>query len=162
MIAKDGTVSKFPGKFPGYTPSKEEEEEPEKKGSKEALEKGTNYEFLSYVVSDKSSKPSKWNDDNKILTLQSWSMLCNWKTSFIKCHQVTNNVTMQMLMGGGMVMGGNNICSLQGFMHAIPKDIVDKRVPAMGPEAAIGMSWLILKALLVKVNVQATKLEKLK
>ncbi|GJX74954.1 hypothetical protein Tco_0313549 [Tanacetum coccineum] len=32
MIAKDGTVSKFPSKFPGYTPSKEEGEEPEKKG----------------------------------------------------------------------------------------------------------------------------------
>ncbi|GKC77062.1 hypothetical protein Tco_1127836, partial [Tanacetum coccineum] len=48
MIAKDGIVSKFPGKFPGYTPSKEEEE-PEKKGSKEALKKGPNYEFLSYA-----------------------------------------------------------------------------------------------------------------
>ncbi|GJZ80465.1 hypothetical protein Tco_0645459 [Tanacetum coccineum] len=55
MIAKDGTVSKFPGKFPGYTPSKEEEKEPEKKGSKEALEKGPNYEFLSYAVSDSDS-----------------------------------------------------------------------------------------------------------
>ncbi|GJV52291.1 hypothetical protein Tco_1448032 [Tanacetum coccineum] len=40
MIAKDGTVSKFPGKVPGYTPSKEEEEEPEKKGSKKLLKKG--------------------------------------------------------------------------------------------------------------------------
>ncbi|GJR73799.1 hypothetical protein Tco_0086164 [Tanacetum coccineum] len=55
MIAKDGTVSKFLGKFPGYTPSKEEEEEPEKKGSKEAPEKGPNYEFLSYAVSDSDS-----------------------------------------------------------------------------------------------------------
>ncbi|GKB26936.1 hypothetical protein Tco_0866337 [Tanacetum coccineum] len=55
MIAKDGTVSKFPRKFPGYTPSKEEEEEPEKKGSKEAPEKGPNYEFLSYAVSDSDS-----------------------------------------------------------------------------------------------------------
>ncbi|GKA87916.1 hypothetical protein Tco_0809680, partial [Tanacetum coccineum] len=43
MIAKDGTVSKFPGKFPGYMPSKEEEEEPKKKGSNEAPEKGLNY-----------------------------------------------------------------------------------------------------------------------
>ncbi|GJT12239.1 hypothetical protein Tco_0859281 [Tanacetum coccineum] len=42
MIAKDGTVSKFPGKVPGYTPSKEEEEEPEKKGSKKLLKKGQN------------------------------------------------------------------------------------------------------------------------
>ncbi|GJR38222.1 hypothetical protein Tco_1213906 [Tanacetum coccineum] len=55
MIAKDDTVSKFPGKFLGYTPSKEEEEEPEKKGSKEAPENGPNYEFLSYVVSDSDS-----------------------------------------------------------------------------------------------------------
>ncbi|GJT95667.1 putative reverse transcriptase domain-containing protein [Tanacetum coccineum] len=49
MIAKDGTVSKFPGKFPRYTSSKEEEKEPEKKGSKEAPKKGPNYEFLSYA-----------------------------------------------------------------------------------------------------------------
>ncbi|GKA75857.1 hypothetical protein Tco_0782235 [Tanacetum coccineum] len=55
MIAKDGTVSKILGKFPRYTPSKEEEEEPEKKGSKEAPEKGSNYEFLSYAVSDSDS-----------------------------------------------------------------------------------------------------------
>nr|GFC51094.1 hypothetical protein [Tanacetum cinerariifolium] len=49
MIVKDGTVSKFPKKFPTYTLSKEKEEEPEKKGSKEALEKGPNYEFVSYA-----------------------------------------------------------------------------------------------------------------
>ncbi|GKG56391.1 hypothetical protein Tco_0579715, partial [Tanacetum coccineum] len=55
MIAKDVTVSKFPGKFPGYTPSKEEEDEPKKKGSKEAPGKGPNYKFLSYVVSDSDS-----------------------------------------------------------------------------------------------------------
>ncbi|GJW12322.1 hypothetical protein Tco_1578149 [Tanacetum coccineum] len=55
MIAKDGNVSKFLGKFPGCTPSKEEEEEPEKKGSKEAPEKGPNYELLSYAVSDSDS-----------------------------------------------------------------------------------------------------------
>ncbi|GKD66856.1 putative reverse transcriptase domain-containing protein [Tanacetum coccineum] len=56
MITKDGTVSKFLGKFHGYTLSKEEEEEePEKKGSKEAPEKGPNYEFLSYAVSDSDS-----------------------------------------------------------------------------------------------------------
>ncbi|GJR55651.1 hypothetical protein Tco_1406172 [Tanacetum coccineum] len=51
MIARDGTVSKFPG----YTPSSEEEEEPEEKGSKEAPRKGPNYEFLSYAVSDSDS-----------------------------------------------------------------------------------------------------------
>ncbi|GKD15817.1 hypothetical protein Tco_1204975 [Tanacetum coccineum] len=55
MTAKDGTISKFSRKFPGYTPSKEEEEEPEKKGSKEAPEKGPNYEFLSFAVSDSDS-----------------------------------------------------------------------------------------------------------
>nr|GFA73289.1 reverse transcriptase domain-containing protein [Tanacetum cinerariifolium] len=42
MIAKDDTVSKFPG----YMPSKEEEEAPEK---------GPNYELLSYAVSDNAS-----------------------------------------------------------------------------------------------------------
>nr|GEW49993.1 hypothetical protein [Tanacetum cinerariifolium] len=55
MIAKDGTISKFSRKFPRYTPSKEKEEEPEKKGSKETPEKGPNYEFLSYAVSDSES-----------------------------------------------------------------------------------------------------------
>ncbi|GKF35820.1 hypothetical protein Tco_0112578, partial [Tanacetum coccineum] len=49
------TVSKFLGKFIGYTPSKEEEEEPEKKGLKEAPEKGSNYELLSYTISDSDS-----------------------------------------------------------------------------------------------------------
>ncbi|GJR62608.1 hypothetical protein Tco_1504770 [Tanacetum coccineum] len=34
---------------------KEEEEEPEKKGLKEAPEKGSNYELLSYTVSDSDS-----------------------------------------------------------------------------------------------------------
>ncbi|GKB58329.1 hypothetical protein Tco_0914515 [Tanacetum coccineum] len=55
MIAKDGTVSKFPRKFLGYTPSKEEDEESEKKGLKEAPKKGPNYELLSYTVSDSDS-----------------------------------------------------------------------------------------------------------
>ncbi|GKE23501.1 hypothetical protein Tco_1435013, partial [Tanacetum coccineum] len=55
VIAKDGTVSKFPGKFPGYTPTKKKEEEPKKNGSNEPPEKGPNYEFLSYVVSDSDS-----------------------------------------------------------------------------------------------------------
>nr|GEZ71735.1 putative reverse transcriptase domain-containing protein [Tanacetum cinerariifolium] len=55
MIAKDGTVSKYPRKIPGYTPSKEEEEEPKNKELKEAPGKGPNYEFLSYAVSDSDS-----------------------------------------------------------------------------------------------------------
>ncbi|GKA47924.1 hypothetical protein Tco_0740882 [Tanacetum coccineum] len=55
MIVKDGTVSKFPRKFLGYTPSMEEEKEPKKKGSKEAPEKGLNYDFLSYAVSNSDS-----------------------------------------------------------------------------------------------------------
>ncbi|GKG07138.1 hypothetical protein Tco_0330107, partial [Tanacetum coccineum] len=54
MIAKDGTVSKFIRKFLGYTPSKEEEK-PEKKGLKEAPEKGSNYESLSYTIFDSDS-----------------------------------------------------------------------------------------------------------
>nr|GEX15540.1 hypothetical protein [Tanacetum cinerariifolium] len=52
MVAKDGTISKFPGKFPRYTPSKEEKTKPEKERPKEAPEKGPNYEFLIYAVSD--------------------------------------------------------------------------------------------------------------
>nr|GEV76422.1 hypothetical protein [Tanacetum cinerariifolium] len=108
MIAKDGTISKFPGKFPGYTPSKEEEE-PKKKGSKEAPEKGPNYEFLNYAVSDGD------------LDLESTSR------SGHKCNELedtlTNNVNNANANGGdGNGNGGNNGCSYKGFMACNPKE----------------------------------------
>ncbi|GKA65463.1 hypothetical protein Tco_0765170 [Tanacetum coccineum] len=109
MIAKDGTVSKFPGKFPRYTPLKEEEEEPEKKGSKEVPEKGPNYEFLSYVVSDIGS-------DLKSIA-----------RSRPKCNELedtlTNNINNANANGGGgNGNGGNNGCSYKGFMACNPKE----------------------------------------
>ncbi|GJS95950.1 putative reverse transcriptase domain-containing protein [Tanacetum coccineum] len=101
MIAKDGTVSKFPG----YTPSKEEEKEPEKKGSKEALEKGPNYEFLSYAVTDSDSD------------------LESTTRSGPKCNELedtlTNNVNNANANGGN---GGNNGCSYKTFMACNPKE----------------------------------------
>ncbi|GJV17112.1 hypothetical protein Tco_1362435 [Tanacetum coccineum] len=114
MIAKEGIISKFPGKFLGYTPSKEEEEEPEKKGSKEAPEKGPNYEFLSYAVSD--------SDSNLESTARSGP----------KCNELedtlTNNVNNANVNGGGgNGNGGNNICSYKGFMACNPKEYDGKR-----------------------------------
>ncbi|GJY03022.1 hypothetical protein Tco_0361174 [Tanacetum coccineum] len=137
MIAKDGTVSKFLIKFSGYTSSKEEEEEPKKNGSKEAPEKGPNYEFLSYVVSDSDSDlesttrsgpkmaPNRQsgNDDNQnpdiaaIIAQQLQNILPQIVT------QVTNNVNNANVNGGGgNGNGGNNGCSYKGFMACNPKE----------------------------------------
>ncbi|GJV88040.1 putative reverse transcriptase domain-containing protein [Tanacetum coccineum] len=123
MIAKDGTVSKSSGKFPGYTPSKEEEEEPENKGSKEAPEKGPNYKFLSYAVSDsdsdlestaKSGPNGPSNEENHdiaaIIAQQLQTILPQIVT------QVTNNVN------NANANGGNNRCSYKTFMECKPKE----------------------------------------
>ncbi|GJV33415.1 putative reverse transcriptase domain-containing protein [Tanacetum coccineum] len=103
MIAKDGTVSKFPGKFPGYTPSKEEGEEPKKKGSKEAPRKGPNYEFLSYANPDIAA----------IIAQQLQTILPQIVT------QVTNNVNNANANGGN---GGKNGRSYKTFMACNPKE----------------------------------------
>ncbi|GJT95315.1 putative reverse transcriptase domain-containing protein [Tanacetum coccineum] len=166
MIAKDGTVSKFPRKFLRYTPSKEEEEEePKKKGSKEAPRKGPNYEFLSYAVSDSDSD------------------LESTTRSGPKCNELkdalTNNVNNANANGGGgNGNGGNNGCSYKTFMACNPKEYDGKggvialtrwiekiesntQVQARGREAAIGMSWADFKALLVEEFCLSNEMEKL-
>ncbi|GJW40230.1 putative reverse transcriptase domain-containing protein [Tanacetum coccineum] len=86
----------------------EEEEEPEKKGSKEALEKGPNYEFLSYAVSDSDSD------------------LDSTARSGPKCNELedtlTNNVNNANANGGNGGNGGNNGCSYKTFMACNPKE----------------------------------------
>nr|GFB42363.1 reverse transcriptase domain-containing protein [Tanacetum cinerariifolium] len=149
MIAKDGTISKFSRKFPRYTPSKEKEEEPEKKGSKETPEKGPNYEFLSYAVSDSESdlesttrsEPKcneledtcesgemalnrrSGNDDNEnpdIVAIIA-QQLQNILPQIIT--QVTNNANTANANGsGGNGNSGNNGCSYKGFMACNPKE----------------------------------------
>ncbi|GJY07686.1 reverse transcriptase domain-containing protein [Tanacetum coccineum] len=181
MIAKDGTVFKFPG----YTPSKEEEE-PKKKGSKEAPGKGPNYEFLSYAVSDSDSdlestarsgpnyneladtcekmalNRQSGNDDNQnpdiasIITQQLQNILPQIVT------QVTNNVNNENANGGGgNGNGGNNGCSYKGFMACNPKEYDGKGVQARGHEAAKGMSWTNFKALLVEDFYPSNEMGKL-
>ncbi|GKD65960.1 hypothetical protein Tco_1308068 [Tanacetum coccineum] len=146
MIEKDGTVSKFPRKFPGYTPSKEEEEEPEKKGSKEAPEKGPNYEFLSYAVSD---------SDSDLESTSRRGPKCNELEDTL-----TNNVNNANANGGGgNGNGGNNRCSYKGFMACNPKEFDGKG--ERGREAAIGMAWADFKALLVEELCPSNEMEKL-
>ncbi|GJY87617.1 putative reverse transcriptase domain-containing protein [Tanacetum coccineum] len=142
MITKYGTVSKFPG----YTPSNEEAEKPKKKGSKEAPEKGPNYEFLSYAVFDSDSDlksttrsgpkcneledtcekmaPSQRSGPSKnenpditgIIAQQLQTILPQIVT------QVTNNVNNANVNGGNGRNGGNNGCSYKTFMACNPKE----------------------------------------
>nr|GEU41168.1 reverse transcriptase domain-containing protein [Tanacetum cinerariifolium] len=149
MIAKDGTISKFPGKFLGYTLSEEEEE---------ASEKWPNYKLLSYAVSDSDSDLE--------------SMARNGP----KCNELedtlTNNVTNANANGGGG-NGGNNRCSYKGFMACNPKEYdrkggaialtrwIEKMENARGREVVIGMSWANFKALLVEEFYPSNKIEKL-
>nr|GEZ70747.1 hypothetical protein [Tanacetum cinerariifolium] len=62
--------------------------------------------------------------------------------------QVTNNVNNAN--GGNGRNGGNNGCTYKGFMSCNPKEYDGKGVQARGREAAIGMSWVDFKALLVE------------
>ncbi|GJU97361.1 putative reverse transcriptase domain-containing protein [Tanacetum coccineum] len=201
-----------------------EEEEPEKNGSKEAPEKGSNYEFLSYVIFDSDSDlestarsgpkcneleytckkmaPNRQsgNDDNQnpdiaaIIAQQLQNILPQIVT------RVTNNVNNANANGGG----GNNGCSYK-FMACNPKEydgkggailtrwiekmesVIDNsgcaknqrvkfaassfvnkaltwwntQFQARGREAAIGMSWVDFKALLVEESCPSNKIEKL-
>ncbi|GJT55085.1 hypothetical protein Tco_0990139 [Tanacetum coccineum] len=145
MIAKDGTVSKFPGKFPGYTTSKEEAEEPGKKGAKEAPRKGPNYEFLSYAVSDSdldlestarsrpkcnelkdtlmapSRRSGPNNNENPDIATIIAQQLQTIPSQIVT--QVTNNVNNANANGGGgNGNGGNNRCSYKTFMACNPKE----------------------------------------
>ncbi|GJU93817.1 putative reverse transcriptase domain-containing protein [Tanacetum coccineum] len=145
MIAKDGTVSKFPGKFPGYTTSKEEEEEPEKKGLKETPEKGPNYELLSYTVSDSDSDlestarsgpkcneledtlmaPSRRSGPNNNENPDIAAVIAQQLQTILPqiVTQVTNNVNNANANGGGgNGNGGNNGCSYKTFMACNPKE----------------------------------------
>nr|GEU67401.1 hypothetical protein [Tanacetum cinerariifolium] len=117
MIAEDDTISKFPGKFPGCTPSNE------------APEKGPNYEFLSYVVSDSDSefesttrsKPKCNELEDSCESRQLQNILPQIVT------QLTNNVNNTNANGsGGNGNGGNNECTYKGFMACNPKEYDEK------------------------------------
>ncbi|GKA52710.1 hypothetical protein Tco_0746025 [Tanacetum coccineum] len=143
MIAKDGTVSKFPG----YMTSKEEAEEPEKKRAKEAPEKGPKYEFLSYAVSDSDSDlestarsgpkcneledtlmaPSRRSGPNNNENPDIAAVIAQQLQTILPqiVTQVTNNVNNANANGGGgngNGNGGNNGCSYKTFMACNPKE----------------------------------------
>nr|GEZ74673.1 putative reverse transcriptase domain-containing protein [Tanacetum cinerariifolium] len=160
MISKDGIISEFPG----YTSSKEAKEEEEeedkkeeskKKGSKETSEMGSNSESSGYAASD-----------NEIIT------------------QVTNNVNIANANGrnggnGRNGNGGNNKCSYKAFLACNPQDYDGKggavaltrwiektnwwntQVQARGREAAIGMTWVEFKSLLMEEFCPSNEMEKL-
>ncbi|GJT59295.1 reverse transcriptase domain-containing protein [Tanacetum coccineum] len=153
MISKDGTISEFPG----YTSSKEEKEEEEeekeeeeeeeeeeekeeseKKGSKEASEMGSNSESSGYAASDNEVESD----------LDSIAM------SEPKCKEMEDTCESRIR----------------------PKPDSSKAVPAYmlpdypsletpnssrGREAAIGMTWVEFKALLVEALCPINKMEKL-
>ncbi|GJY18378.1 putative reverse transcriptase domain-containing protein [Tanacetum coccineum] len=151
MIAKDGTVSKFLGKFLGYTPSKEEEE-PEKKGSKEAPEKGPNYEFLSNAVSDSDSD------------------LESTARSEPKCNELEDTCAIALTRWIKKIESvfDNNGCAENQRVKFAASSFVNKaltwwntQVQARGRKAAIGMSWANFKALLVEEFCPSNEMEKL-
>ncbi|GJV88352.1 putative reverse transcriptase domain-containing protein [Tanacetum coccineum] len=74
--------------------------------------------------------------------------------------QVTNNVNNANANGGNGRNGGNNGCSYKAFMACNPRDY-DGKV-ARGYEAAMGMTWVEFKALLVEEFCPSNEMEKLK
>ncbi|GKF86100.1 hypothetical protein Tco_0253927, partial [Tanacetum coccineum] len=89
--------------------------------------------------------------------------------------QVTNNVNNANANGGNCGTGGNNGCSYKTFLACNPRDYDEKggavaltrwikkmeSVIARGCEAAIGMTWVEFKALLVEEFCPSNKMEKL-
>ncbi|GJR79711.1 putative reverse transcriptase domain-containing protein [Tanacetum coccineum] len=89
--------------------------------------------------------------------------------------QVTNNVNNANANGGngGNGNGGNNGCSYKAFLACNPRDYdgkggavaltrwIEKMESARGREAAIGMSWVDFKALLVEEFYPSNEMDKL-
>ncbi|GJW24017.1 hypothetical protein Tco_0037828 [Tanacetum coccineum] len=182
MIAKDGTVSKFLGKFPGYTPSKEKEEEPEKKGPKEAPRKGTNYEFLSYAVSDSDSDLESTEGVDP--TVMSWKSLMRVKFDLIHDYLSRPKDSWHAIpksdgKGGAIALTrwiekmesviDNSGCAENQRVKFAASSFVNKaltwwntQVQARGREAAIGMSWVDFKALLLEELCPSNEMDKWK
>ncbi|GJW14548.1 putative reverse transcriptase domain-containing protein [Tanacetum coccineum] len=147
ITANDGTVTKLPRIFPRYPPSNEEEEE---------LNKGPNYELLSYTVSESDS-------DLK-------SMARNGP----KCSELEHIYGK----GGAIALNrwiekmenviDNSGCFENQKVKYVASSFVNKaltwwntQVQARGREAAIGMSWTDFKALLVEEFCPSNEMEKL-
>ncbi|GJT58164.1 putative reverse transcriptase domain-containing protein [Tanacetum coccineum] len=199
MILKDGTISEFTG----YTSSKEEEEEEaeeeekeesKKKGSKEALEMGSNFESSGYATSDnevesdlesttRSEPKCKEMEDTYETALETArtiaAIIAQQLQNIISqiVTQVTNNVNNANANGrnGGNENSGNNRCSYKAFLAYNPRDYNGKggavaltrwiekmeSVIAKGREAAIGMTWVEFKTLLVEEFYPSNEMEKL-
>nr|GEV66517.1 reverse transcriptase domain-containing protein [Tanacetum cinerariifolium] len=144
MILKDGTVSGFPG----YTSSKEEEEEEEEVDEEEEEKKD-----------EEEEEEEERKKYDKIMGLEILIISSNIVT------QVTNNVNNANANGGngGNGNGENNGCSYKAFLACNPRDYDGKggAVQVRGRKAAIGMSWVDFKALLVEKFCPSNEIEKL-
>ncbi|GJR37831.1 putative reverse transcriptase domain-containing protein [Tanacetum coccineum] len=157
----------------------EENEESEKKGSKDTSEMRSNFESSGYVASDnKVYGPS--NDENPHIVAIIAQQLQNTIPQIVT--QVTDNVNNANANGGNGNggNGGNNGCSYKAFLACNPRDYDGKdenqkvkyaassfinkaltwwntQVQARGHKAAMRMTWVEFKALLVEEFCQVTK-----
>nr|GEV80480.1 hypothetical protein [Tanacetum cinerariifolium] len=187
MISKDGTIFEFSG----YTSSKEEEdekeeEESENKVSKKVSEIRSNSESSGYAASEnevesdlestsrsepkckkieytcqkmapnRRSSPS--NDKNSDIAAINAQQLQNILPHIIT--KVTNNVNNANANGGNE---GNNRCPYKTFLACNRRDYDGKggADQTMGREAAMGMTWVEFKALLVEDFCPSNEMEKL-
>ncbi|GJR49872.1 hypothetical protein Tco_1400393 [Tanacetum coccineum] len=191
MISKDGIIFEFPRYTSSKEEEEEEVEEEEKeeskkKGSKEASEIGSNSESSGYATSDnevesdlesiaRSEPNGSGNGENPDIAAIIAQQLHNIIPLIVT--QVTNNVNNVNANGGngGNENSGNNGCSYKAFLACNPRDYDGKggavaltrwiekmeSVIARGREAAIGMTWVEFKALLVEEFYPSNKMEKL-
>ncbi|GKC55386.1 putative reverse transcriptase domain-containing protein [Tanacetum coccineum] len=169
--------------FPGYTSSNDEEEdedeeeenvESESKRSKEALEMGSNFEPPGYVKTDneveldlestaRSEPNGTSNEENPDIAAIITQQLQNIIPQIVT--QVTNNLNNANGGNGGNGRNGGTMDVLtRHSWPVIPENMmgrVNTQVQARGPEAAIGMSWVDFKALLVEEFCPSNEMEKL-
>nr|GEY34145.1 putative reverse transcriptase domain-containing protein [Tanacetum cinerariifolium] len=151
MISKDGTIFEFLG----YISSKEKEEEEdeeeekkekeeeekeesEKKGSKEASEIGSNSESPGYAAFENKAE----------------SDLESTARSEPKCKEMEDTYESGVGMGMAEIM---DVLTRHSWLE-IPETMMGK---ARGREAAMGMTWVEFKALLVEEFCLSKEMEKL-
>ncbi|GKA83198.1 reverse transcriptase domain-containing protein, partial [Tanacetum coccineum] len=161
--------------FPGYTSSNDEEEdedeeeeneESERKRSKEASEMGSNFEPPGYAKIDneveldlestaRSEPNGTSNEENPDIAAIITQQLQNIIPQIVT--QVTNN--LNNANGGNGGNGGTMDVLTRNSWPVIPENMMGR--VARGPEAAIGMSWVDFKALLVEEFCPSNEMEKL-
>nr|GEU51412.1 hypothetical protein [Tanacetum cinerariifolium] len=163
MMSKDGTISEFSG----YTSSKEEDEEEEEeesknKGSKKASKMGSNSESSGYAASDNEVESDLESTSRSEPKCKEMEDTC--QSGIIT--KVTNNVNNANANSGN---GGKNGCPYNKFLACNPRDydgkggVVALKHPGSckGHEAAMGMTWVEFKELLVEEFYPSNEMEKL-